>query len=169
VLPRALAGGACSFNKNNLMRFLKIIALVLLVVFVGIQFIPTERNQSDVVLKSDFLLVNNSPENIGSLLQVSCYDCHSNNTRYPWYNKVQPIAYFLERHIKEGKAELNFSEWEAYSNRRKNSKLRSIISQIQDDEMPLYSYTLMHREAKFSEAEKISLIHYLTALRDSLE
>jgi hypothetical protein len=151
------------------MRFLKIIALVLLVVFVGIQFIPTERNQSDVVQKSDFLLVNNSPENIGSLLQVSCYDCHSNNTRYPWYNKVQPIAYFLERHIKEGKAELNFSEWEAYSNRRKNSKLRSIISQIQDDEMPLYSYTLIHRDAVYSDSEKEMVIEYMRDLKDKLK
>lgn len=151
------------------MRFLKIIALVLLVVFVGIQFIPTERNQSDVVQKSDFLLVNNSPENIGSLLQVSCYDCHSNNTRYPWYNKVQPIAYFLERHIKEGKAELNFSEWEAYSNRRKNSKLRSIISQIQDDEMPLYSYTLIHRDAVYSDSEKEMVIEYMRNLKDKLK
>lgn len=151
------------------MRFLKIIALVLLVVFVGIQFIPTERNQSDVVQKSDFLLVNNSPENIGSLLQVSCYDCHSNNTRYPWYNKVQPIAYFLERHIKEGKAELNFSEWEAYSNRKKNSKLRSIISQIQDDEMPLYSYTLIHRDAVYSDSEKEMVIEYMRDLKDKLK
>ena len=138
-------------------------------VFVGIQFIPTERNQSDVVQKSDFLLVNNSPENIGSLLQVSCYDCHSNNTRYPWYNKVQPIAYFLERHIKEGKAELNFSEWEAYSNRRKNSKLMSNISQIQDDEMPLYSYSLIHRDAVYSDSEKEMVIEYMRDLKDKLK
>src|SRR5690625_7505051 len=103
------------------MRFLKIIALVLLVVFVGIQFIPTERNQRDVVQKSDFVLVNNSPENIGSLLQVSRYDCHSNNTRYPWYNKVQRIAEYLERHITEGKARMNLSAWEPYSKRRQNS------------------------------------------------
>jgi hypothetical protein len=143
--------------------------MFLIIAFVGIQFVPTSRNISDTVPKTDFMEINKVPNAIQNKLQVSCYDCHSNNTRYPWYNKVQPIAYFLERHIKEGKAELNFSEWEAYSNRRKNSKLRSIISQIQDDEMPLYSYTLMHREAKFSEAEKISLIHYLTAFRDSLE
>lgn len=147
------------------MRFLKIIALVLLVVFVGIQFIPTERNQSDVVLKSDFLLVNNSPENIGSLLQVSCYDCHSNNTAYPWYNKIQPVAWFLENHIEEGKHELNFSEWDEYSNRRKNSKLKSIISQIKDDEMPLFSYTLVHREAVLSDEEKQLLIEYMSNLR----
>ena len=151
------------------MRIVKIIMLVLLVCFVGLQFVPTKLNQSTVVPKTDFMEVNKVPATIRNKLQVSCYDCHSNNTDYPWYNKIQPAAWFLEDHIKQGKDELNFSEWEAYSNRRKNSKLRSIISQIQDDEMPLYSYTLMHREAKFSEAEKISLIHYLTALRDSLE
>ena len=95
------------------MKTLKIIALILLVAFVGIQFIPTERNQSDLVPRTDFLLVNNTPENIGNLLQVSCYDCHSNNTNYPWYNKVQPIAWFLENHIKEGKDELNFSEFQS--------------------------------------------------------
>lgn len=151
------------------MKTLKIIALILLVAFVGIQFIPTERNQSDLVPKTDFLLVNNTPENIGNLLQVSCYDCHSNNTNYLWYNKVQPIAWFLEDHIKEGKKELNFSEWDAYSNRRKNSKLRSIISQIRDDEMPLFSYTLLHRDAVFSETEKELVMEYMSKIRDGLQ
>ena len=131
------------------MKFAKIIAVVLLVAFVGIQFVPTERNQSDVVPKTDFMLVNSVPDHIKSKLQTSCYDCHSNNTQYPWYNKVQPIAWFLEDHIKKGKAELNFNEWDSLSNRRKKSKLRSIIKQIENDEMPLDSYTLIHREASF--------------------
>ena len=114
------------------MKIVKIIALILLVGFVGIQFVPTDLNQSDTVPKTDFLLVNNTQENISALLQESCYDCHSNNTEYPWYNKVQPVAWFLEDHINEGKEELNFNEWDAYSNRRKNSKLKSIISQVKD-------------------------------------
>ena len=112
----------------------------------GIQFVPTDLNQSDTVPKTDFLLVNNTQENISALLQESCYVCHSNNTEYPWYNKVQPVAWFLEDHINEGKEELNFNEWDAYSNRRKNSKLKSIISQVKDDEMPLASYTLIHKD-----------------------
>ncbi len=69
------------------MKIVKIIALILLVGFVGIQFVPTDLNQSDTVPKTDFLLVNNTQENISALLQESCYDCHSNNTEYPWYNK----------------------------------------------------------------------------------
>lgn len=150
------------------MKTLKIIALIILVAFIGIQFIPTERNQSDFVPKTDFLLVHNTPENIGNLLMESCYDCHSNNTKYPWYNRVQPVAWFLEDHIIEGKKELNFSEWDEYSNRRKNSKLNSIISQITDDEMPLFSYTLLHREAVYSESEKKLVIKYMKQIQDSL-
>jgi len=140
------------------MKIVKIIALILLVGFVGIQFVPTDLNQSDTVPKTDFLLVNNTQENISALLQESCYDCHSNNTEYPWYNKVQPVAWFLEDHINEGKEELNFNEWDAYSNRRKNSKLKSIISQVKDDEMPLASYTLIHKDAKLSNSEKTLII-----------
>ena len=150
------------------MKIVKIIAIVLLVAFVGIQFIPTTRNQSDTVPSTDFMLVNNVPETIQKKLQVSCYDCHSNNTQYPWYNKIQPVAWFLEDHIKEGKAELNFNEWDSLSSRRKASKLRSIIKQIENGEMPLDSYTLIHKDAKFSEAEAEELINFITQLKDSL-
>ncbi|MDC8000824.1 heme-binding domain-containing protein [Aequorivita todarodis] len=149
-------------------KILKIIVLVLIVAFVAIQFIPTERNQSDMVPKTDFVVANNPPAEISALLKESCYDCHSNHTDYPWYNKIQPVAWFLEHHIKEAKAELNFSEWNDLSVRRKNSKLRSIINQIKDDEMPLWSYTLMHRHAVLSEAEKESIIAYITEVKDRL-
>ena len=150
------------------MKILKIIAIIALVGFVGIQFIPTERNQSYTVPETDFMLVHNVPETIQKKLQVSCYDCHSNNTQYPWYNKIQPAAWFFEDHIKEGKAELNFNEWDSLSSRRKSSKLRSIIKQIESGEMPLDSYTLIHKDAKFSEAEAEELINFITQLKDSL-
>ncbi|MBO2545365.1 heme-binding domain-containing protein [Salegentibacter mishustinae] len=150
------------------MKTIKIIALVFLVVLVGIQFVPTNRNQSEVVPKSDFMLVNNVPLEVQDKLKLSCYDCHSNNTEYPWYNKIQPVAWLLEDHIREGKSELNFNEWGELSERRKNSKLRSIISQIEDDEMPLDSYTFIHWDAKFSELEKKEIIKYMTQLKNSL-
>ena len=151
------------------MKIVKIIVLVLLVAFVGIQFVPTVLNQSDIVPKTDFLLVNNAPEKTGAILQESCYDCHSNNTEYPWYNKIQPAAWFLEDHIKEGKEELNFNEWDTYSSRRKNSKLKSIISQIEDDEMPISTYTLIHRDAILSKSEKTLVIDYMKNIKNSLE
>ncbi|MDN6280643.1 MAG: heme-binding domain-containing protein [Psychroflexus sp.] len=149
------------------MRIIKIIALVLLVAFVGIQFIPTSRNLSENVPKTDFMEINKVPATIKNKLQVSCYDCHSNNTAYPWYNKIQPAAWFLEDHIKEGKDELNFNEWGEYSDRRKNSKLRSIISQIEDDEMPLESYTFIHRDAMLSNVDAQVIIDFMSKLKDS--
>lgn len=129
--------------------------------FVGIQFVPTKRNQSVVIPDTDFMVVNVVPQSIYNLLQTSCYDCHSNNTSYPWYNKVQPVAWILENHIEEGKAELNFSEWDNYSKRRKKSKLKSIISQIEDDKMPLTSYTLIHRDAVLSKEQKTEIIDWI--------
>jgi len=150
-------------------KIIKIIGLVLLIALVGIQFLPTTRNQSDMVPKTDFMMVNKVPKTIQNKLQVSCYDCHSNNTEYPWYNKIQPIAWFLEDHVEHGKEELNFNEWDGYSSRRKNSKLKSIIDQIEDGEMPLYSYTLIHRDAKLSETEKEEVLVYMNELKQNLK
>ncbi|WP_289038557.1 heme-binding domain-containing protein [uncultured Zobellia sp.] len=151
------------------MKVLKIIALIALIAFVVIQFFPMDYNNSEAVPQTDFMLVNIVPATVEKSLQVSCYDCHSNNTKYPWYNKVQPVAWFLEDHIKEGKAELNFNEWDTYSDRRQNSKLSSIIKQIENGEMPLDSYTLVHRDAIFSEKEKEAVLNYMKTLKDDLE
>jgi hypothetical protein len=150
------------------MKIVKIIALVLLVAFVGIQFVPAVLNQSESIPKTDFMLVNDVPKDIKNKLQISCYDCHSNNTNYPWYSKIQPGALFMENHIKNGKEELNFNEWTDYSDRRKKSKLKSIISQVKDDEMPLSSYTLIHKNASFSEDDKKKVISWMTQLKDSI-
>ncbi|MDX1760532.1 heme-binding domain-containing protein [Salinimicrobium sp. TIG7-5_MAKvit] len=146
------------------MKFLKIIGLVLLVAFVGIQFIPTNRNQADYISKSDFTEVYEVPENINTILQTSCYDCHSNNTNYPWYNKIQPFTWYLNDHIEKGKADLNFSEFGEYSSRRQRSKLRSISSQVKDGEMPLQSYTLVHWDAKLSDKEKEEFTVWMDSL-----
>ena len=140
-----------------------------MIVLVGIQFIPTKRNQSDIVPKTDFMVVNKVPESVMKTIRTSCYDCHSNNTSYPWYNNLQPMTWYLQHHINEGKDELNFNEWDNYSKRRKKSKLRSIISQIEDNEMPLDSYTLLHKEAILSNDSKTELIDYMNLLNDELK
>lgn len=150
------------------MRILKGFGLVLLLSLIRLQYVTTNRNESAIVPKTDFMLVNDVPKNINKMLQTSCYDCHSNNTEYPWYNRIQPFAWLIEDHINEGKEELNFSEWDDYSNRRKKSKLKSIISQVKDDEMPLSSYTIIHGDAKLSESDKEEIINWVTQLRDNL-
>ncbi len=132
---------------------------------VVIQFFPVTLNESDTIPQSDFMVVNKIPATIKNRLQVSCYDCHSNNTDYPWYSKIQPAAWFLEDHIKEGKDELNFNEWDTYSSRRKNSKLRSIIKQIESGEMPLESYTLIHGGARLDSTAVKEIIGYMESLQ----
>jgi len=151
------------------LKVLKIIAWIALGALVVIQFFPTDKNESYTIPETDFVLVNKVPSEIENQLMQSCYDCHSNNTVYPWYSKIQPAAWFLEDHIKEGKAELNFNEWDNYSDRRKKSKLRSIIKQMENGEMPLDSYTLIHRDAIFSKEEKETVLNYMKTLKDDLE
>ena len=143
--------------------------MVLLAAFVAIQFFPTERNQSFVVPKTDFLLAHDSPQSVKAILQASCYDCHSNTTDYPWYNKIQPAAWYLEDHVKDGKNELNFNTWDELSDRRKKSKLKSIINQVRDNEMPPFSYTLIHRTAVLSNSDKTAITDYMNGLLDALE
>lgn len=146
-------------------RILKIALFILLIGLVGIQFVPTKRNQSNENYLSDFAQVYNVPDDVIQTLQTSCYDCHSNNTKYPWYNKIQPISWFMEHHIKKGKAELNFSEFGMYSKRKQRNKLKAIVSQIKDGEMPLSSYTFIQKEAKLTEDEKNSLLDYINKIQ----
>lgn len=145
-------------------KILKISALLLLVGFVGIQFIPTAHNRQDYIPPTDFTKVYKVPAQINKLLQNSCYNCHSNNTEYPWYHMVQPAAWYLDQHVADGKEELNLSEFGNYSQRRQRSKLRSMSSQIADGEMPLYSYTMLHPSAKLSASEREQLITWLDSL-----
>jgi len=142
--------------------------LVLIVGLAGIQFVPVSLNQSNNIPKEDIISSYEPPKEIANILKNSCYDCHSNNTIYPWYSKLQPFAWLMEKHIREGKDELNFNEFTSYSIRRQRSKLKSVISQIKKDEMPLDQYTLMHKDAILSEQMKTQLITWVEQLKDSI-
>jgi len=150
-------------------KHIKKIGIIIVVLFIGIQFIPKNYNKSNKISTTDFITTFQTPKKIASQLKISCYDCHSNNTTYPWYHKIQPISLFVDHHIKEAKEELNFSEFGRYSKKKQKSKLKSIINEIKDDEMPLWSYTLIHRNAIISEKDKKKLEEWLTNLRDSLK
>ena len=129
-----------------------------------IQVIPVERNVSTVPPGQSFEKTEKVPANVAAILKVSCYDCHSNNTRYPWYSVLQPGALFMARHIKKGKEELNFDEFNNYSKRRKKAKIKSIIRQIEKDEMPLKSYRMMHGNARLSADEKKELLDFFNTI-----
>ena len=140
---------------------MKKISVILLVAFILIQFFPIDKNNPAPTPQMDFLTIKNTPESTANLIRNGCYDCHSNETKYLWYSNVQPIAWFLQDHIEEGRKELNFSTFATYEPKRQAHKLAEAIEQIEKGEMPLDSYIIAHSEAKFSEAQKQEVIQYL--------
>ena len=150
------------------MKLLKKILLLLLVVFLVIQFIRPERNTNSTLLSADISKTVYVPGNVSVILKNSCYDCHANYTRYPWYMNIQPIGWLMADHIKEGKSDLNFSEFGNYSKRKQTNKLRNIETTIMEGEMPISSYTALHRNAKLNEAEKKLISEWVSAAKDSI-
>lgn len=147
------------------MRILKKIAWTLLIVLVLMQFIPRNVNKTKQTLSTD--IVNNYPVpvQVESILKRACYDCHSNNTRYPWYAHVQPFRLFLDRHVKHGKEELNFSEYGTYSRKKQFNKFRSIAESLEKGTMPLKSYRLIHADARLTETEKNLMLKWVEEMR----
>ncbi|RFS19453.1 cytochrome C [Chitinophaga silvatica] len=134
------------------MKKFRIISLVFLIAFVLMQFIRPSRNQSSD--QGSIKKTVSIPSAVSAILKNACYDCHSNNTRYPWYSNIQPIGIFMAKHIREGKQELNFDEFNTYSSKRQRNKLKRMKEQIEKDEMPLPSYTWMHSNAKLTIDQK---------------
>ena len=150
------------------MSRIKKILTGILIVFIVIQFIQPARNKSGQVLATDISKMVSLPQDVQTMLKISCYDCHSNNTNYPWYTNIQPVGWMMARHIKEGKEELNFSEFGSYASRRQLSKLKAIGNSIMDDDMPLASYTFIHKNARLTKEEKARIIDWARITRDSL-
>lgn len=150
------------------MKLRKRFGWALLVLFTGIQFIRPVRNNTEQVTAGRFVRSFGVPGSVNSILQRSCYDCHSNHTRYPWYSNVQPFGWMLARHIKRGKLELNFSEFANYPLRRQISKFKAIASQVEDNEMPLKSYKLLHKQARLSYEEKALIVTWMRSKADRL-
>lgn len=125
-----------------------------------IQFIRPARNTGEVYTSSDISHSVDVPKDVKNILEKSCNDCHSNNTVYPWYTNIQPVGLWLNNHVKDGKKELNFSEFDSYKLRRKLHKLEEIAEQIKEGEMPPGPYTFIHGNAKLSVAEEQVLVDW---------
>lgn len=136
-------------------KVLKIILIILVIAFIVIQFIKPSKNTNAEIAANQITAVQQVPENVQQILKVSCNDCHSNTTRYPWYSKIQPVAWFLNDHIVEGKRELNFSTFATYPPYRRYKKFKEINREVKDGDMPLFSYTLLHRDAVLSADQKL--------------
>ncbi len=142
----------------------KKILIGLLVVLVIMQFIRPERNTATAESATDIRTKYTVPDDVNRILQKACNDCHSNNTVYPWYSNIQPIGWWLQNHVKEGKAELNFSEFAAYTNKKAAHKMEEVVEMVEKGEMPLESYTIAHKDAKLTNEEKATLVTWAKAL-----
>ena len=150
-------------------KVLKTILIVLIVAFIVIQFFKPEKNLGVEVASNQIAAVQNVPDDVQQILKVSCNDCHSNTTYYPWYSKIQPVAWFLNDHIIEGKKELNFSEFASYPTFRRYKKFKEIQKQIKEGEMPLFSYTVLHRDAVLDTVQKTTLIDWAANAMKEME
>ena len=141
-------------------KIILIILILLLIIFAGAQLFQPEKNEGDRNTEMDIFQTAVTNDPIKALFTTSCYDCHSNNTNYPWYSKVSPISWYLYDHVKVGKEALNFSEWGTYTNNEKISQLVDIGETVSDGEMPLKSFLIIHKEAKLSEEEIQKILNW---------
>ncbi len=148
---------------------IKKILLILLVALLVLQFIRPTRNQSEGRSENHIANKYSIPANVSGILEKACYDCHSNNTVYPWYTNIQPVGLWLQNHVKEGKAELNFSEFLAYSPKKARHKMDEVIEMVKEGEMPLNSYTLIHKNADLSTEEKTALTDWASLMMQQIE
>ncbi|WP_291864400.1 heme-binding domain-containing protein [Maribacter sp.] len=137
------------------MKILKKIATALLVAFVVAQFFRPTQNKSLGNHTKVFIAETNPPEKVRVVLEQTCYDCHSDNTNYPWYNNIAPVSFWLSKHVRDGKKHLNFSDWATYSDKEKDHKLEEVVETLDNGEMPLKEYTWTHEQAKLTENQKI--------------
>ena len=135
----------------------------------ALQFVPTPRNTGATEGPKSLAAREKLPGDVHTMLQRACYDCHSDNTKYPWYAAVQPVAWWLNQHVTDAKAELNFSDFARYDSKRTVRKLQAVADQVRDRQMPLKSYLLMHGEAKLTDAEAARLAKWAEDLADEVE
>lgn len=134
-------------------KSLKKVGLVLLVVLIIAQFFGPEKNDGDIASVEAFIADTNPPEDVQMIMKSACFDCHSDHTRYPWYNNITPVNYWLADHVKDGKKHFNVSKWTDYSDKKKDHKLEELAEEVEEGHMPLPSYTWTHSDAKLSKEQ----------------
>jgi hypothetical protein len=142
----------------------KKILSALVAILIIIQFLQPSKNIAEGVSENDITHVYELPEGVLNTFKNKCYDCHSQNTAYPWYYSVQPIGWWMDFHIKEGKDELNFSEFKTYPPKRANHKLEEITEAVNEGWMPLKSYQWMHRDSEVTGEEASAITAWVKSL-----
>lgn len=148
-------------------KIIRIFLLVLLLTFIVAQFFQPKKNTSEAS-ENHILTLHSVPEEVAGILKNSCLDCHSNTTNYHWYHYISPASWLVANHIREGKKELNFSEWGNMDVFSQITKLEEICQESEQKEMPLKSYLLMHPKAKLSDEQIATLCDWTTRLSEEL-
>jgi hypothetical protein len=142
---------------------LKIFLIMALIALVAIQFIRPEKNNDGYNSVASFETETKPTAKVVSILKENCYDCHSNQTQYPWYSEVAPFSLWLGDHIEHGKKHFNVSAWSDYTIKKKEHKLEELVEMVEKDEMPLCSYTIIH--GNLSEENKKLLLQWAGVAR----
>lgn len=152
-------------QKTYMSSTVKKILLGILIVVIAIQFFPIDKTNPPVRQEDDFIQLTDPPEQIAAILRNSCYDCHSNETVYPWYTSVAPISWWIREHIDHGREEMNFSTWGEYDAEKKDHKLEEAVEMVEESEMPLPSYLWVHRSADLDEQQRKELAEWFSSIR----
>jgi cytochrome c551/c552 len=151
-----------------LRKLLKWIAIVLVVLFVGMQLKRPAMTNPPVDQSQTIEAHTQITPQAKDILDRSCSDCHSNKTVWPWYTNVAPISWWIAGHINEGRQNMNLSEWAKLDQNSQDRKLRQMCDEVQDGAMPLPSYLPMHPKARLSEQDKKTLCDWTAAERERL-
>jgi hypothetical protein len=151
------------------MKILKKILWFLLFAFIVIQFIRPKKNKSTEITANHIYSMYPASQEVKTIMGKACNDCHSNNSNYPWYSNIQPVYWWLNSHIQDGKRHMNFSEFGTYRIAKQNHKLEECIDEVKGGSMPLDSYTWTHTDAKLTDMEKAQLTAWWSSIMDSLK
>jgi hypothetical protein len=147
---------------------MKKVGIGILVILLLLQAYRPAKNDSNK-MENDISKSYSLPDDVKQILAKACNDCHSNNTTYPWYSNIQPVGIWLANHVNDGKRHMNFNEFNSYQIAKQYKKLDECIEQVKEGEMPLESYTWIHKEAKLNEIEKQKLFDWCNSVRDSIK
>lgn len=143
-------------------KWLKWSAALLAVGFGGLQLTNPRHENPPVLPGHDLMASNPPPPAIASMLKISCYDCHSYETKWPWYGYVAPVSWYLVRDVTAARAAMNFSDWPHDDQARVRKRWRHIADDLDSQDMPLPQYTRMHPEARLTDAQRAEFIKWAT-------
>lgn len=143
----------------------KYIFIGVLAILIIIQFFRIDKTKPEYDPAKDFIFINQPEEQMANMIRGACYDCHSNDTQYPWYSNVAPVSWWIQDHIEEGREHLNFSTWADYDNKKADHKLEEAAEEVEEGEMPLKPYAWIHEPSNLSQEEREKMVAYFNDLR----